>query len=106
MEMLAWPRRSLTTLGWTPRFINTVACVWRRPCSGMRGTPARAIEHDVANVRRAAADLRVTYPIAVDSDYAVWNAFDNHYWPALYIADAQGRLRHHHFGEGAYDRTE
>jgi thiol-disulfide isomerase/thioredoxin len=69
-------------------------------------TPEFPFEHDVANVRGAAADLRVTYPIAVDSDYAVWRAFDNHYWPALYIADAQGRLRYHHFGEGAYDRTE
>jgi thiol-disulfide isomerase/thioredoxin len=69
-------------------------------------TPEFPFEHDVANVRRAATDMRVAYPIAVDSDYAVWRAFDNHYWPALYIVDAQGQLRHHHVGEGAYDRAE
>ncbi|HZB94968.1 MAG TPA: redoxin domain-containing protein, partial [Herpetosiphonaceae bacterium] len=61
-------------------------------------TPEFPFEHDVANVRRAAQDMRVAYPIAVDSDYAVWSAFNNHYWPALYIADAQGQMRHHHFG--------
>ena len=55
--------------------------------------------------RRAAAakDMRVDYPIALDTDYAVWQAFANHYWPAVYIADAEGRIRHHHFGEGGYD---
>ena len=48
----------------------------------------------------------MTYPIAVDSDYGVWQAFDNHYWPAVYLADAQGRIRYHHFGEGEYAMTE
>jgi thiol-disulfide isomerase/thioredoxin len=69
-------------------------------------TPEFPFEHDVANVRRAAKDLRVEYPIAVDSDYAIWTAFDNHYWPALYFIDATGRIRHHHFGEGDYERSE
>ena len=69
-------------------------------------TPEFPFEHDVANVRRAAQDMRVAYPIAVDSGFAVWSAFNNHYWPALYIVDAQGRMRHHHFGEGAYDQAE
>ena len=50
--------------------------------------------------------MRITYPVATDSDYAVWLAFGNHYWPALYFADAQGRIRHHHFGEGAYGQSE
>ena len=50
--------------------------------------------------------MRVAYPVAVDSDYAIWRAFDNHYWPALYLVDAQGRIRHHHFGEGEYEQTE
>jgi hypothetical protein len=50
--------------------------------------------------------LRVDYPIAIDSDYAIWRAFDNHYWPALYFVDAQGRIRHHHFGEGQYEQSE
>ncbi len=69
-------------------------------------TPEFPFEHDIENVRRAAQDMRVSYPIAVDSDYAIWHAFANHYWPALYIADAQGRLRYHHFGEGAYEVSE
>ena len=50
--------------------------------------------------------MRVEYPIALDSDYAVWRAFGNHYWPAVYIADAEGRIRHHQFGEGGYDECE
>jgi hypothetical protein len=50
--------------------------------------------------------MRITYPVATDNDYAVWRAFGNHYWPALYFADAQGRVRHHHFGEGEYAQSE
>ena len=69
-------------------------------------TPEFPFEHDLENVRRAAQEMRVDFPIAVDSDYAIWDAFANHYWPALYIADAQGRLRYHHFGEGAYEQSE
>jgi Thioredoxin like C-terminal domain len=69
-------------------------------------TPEFPFERDVANVRWAAADLRVEYPIALDSEYRVWRAFDNHYWPAVYIADAEGRIRHHHFGEGGYEECE
>jgi thiol-disulfide isomerase/thioredoxin len=69
-------------------------------------TPEFGFEHDLGNVRRAVRDMRVDYPVAVDNDYAVWSAFDNHYWPALYFADAQGRIRHHHFGEGEYRQSE
>ena len=58
------------------------------------------------NVRRAVQDMRIGYPVAIDNDYAIWSAFDNHYWPALYFADAQGRIRHHHFGEGEYQQSE
>jgi thiol-disulfide isomerase/thioredoxin len=68
--------------------------------------PEFAFEKDIANVRRAAKDLRVDYPIAVDNDHAIWRAFKNEYWPALYFVDAQGRIRHHHFGEGEYERSE
>jgi Thioredoxin like C-terminal domain len=50
--------------------------------------------------------MRIDYPVAVDNDYAVWSAFANHYWPALYFADAQGQIRHHHFGEGEYRQSE
>ena len=69
-------------------------------------TPEFAFEHDPENVRRAVQDMRIDYPVAMDSDYAVWRAFDNYYWPALYFADAQGRIRHHHFGEGEYQQSE
>jgi thiol-disulfide isomerase/thioredoxin len=69
-------------------------------------TPEFPFERDVDNVRRAVSDLRVGYPVALDSDYAVWQAFANHYWPAVYIADAEGRIRHHHFGEGGYAECE
>jgi thiol-disulfide isomerase/thioredoxin len=69
-------------------------------------TPEFPFEEDVDNVRWAAKDLRVEYPIALDSDYAVWRAFDNNYWPAVYIADAEGRIKHHQFGEGGYRECE
>jgi thiol-disulfide isomerase/thioredoxin len=69
-------------------------------------TPEFSFEHDGDNVRRAVQEMRVGYPVAIDSDYAVWRAFDNHYWPALSVADAQGRIRHHYFGEGEYQRSE
>jgi thiol-disulfide isomerase/thioredoxin len=69
-------------------------------------TPEFPFERDVDNVREAAKDMAVQYPIALDSDYGVWTAFANHYWPAVYIADAQGRIRHHQFGEGGYEECE
>jgi thioredoxin family protein/AhpC/TSA family protein len=69
-------------------------------------TPEFSFEKDVANIRQALADMRVGYPIAIDNYYAVWKAFANHYWPALYLIDAEGRIRHHRFGEGDYHRTE
>jgi thiol-disulfide isomerase/thioredoxin len=69
-------------------------------------TPEFPFERDVDNVRQAAHDMRVEYPIALDSDYAIWRAFNNRYWPAVYIADARGRIRHHKFGEGGYGEAE
>ena len=69
-------------------------------------TPEFPFERDIENVRRAATDMNVWYPIALDSDYEVWRAFSNRYWPAVYLADAQGRIRHHQFGEGGYDDCE
>jgi thiol-disulfide isomerase/thioredoxin len=68
--------------------------------------PEFQVERDLDNVRRAARDLRVDYPIAVDNDFAIWRAFNNNYWPALYLVDAQGRVRHHQFGEGEYAQSE
>src|SRR4051812_13606850 len=69
-------------------------------------TPEFAFERDEDNVRQAVRDMDVRYPVALDPGYAVWNAFANHYWPAVYIADAEGRIRHHHFGEGGYEEIE
>jgi thiol-disulfide isomerase/thioredoxin len=69
-------------------------------------TPEFSFERDADNVRRAVRDTDITYPIAVDSDYAIWDAFGNNYWPALYFVDAHGHIRHHHFGEGEYAQSE
>jgi cytochrome c biogenesis protein CcdA/thiol-disulfide isomerase/thioredoxin len=69
-------------------------------------SPEFPFEKDPANVRRAVHDLGITYPVAVDSNYAIWQAFNNQYWPAHYFIDAQGRIRGHHFGEGDYGESE
>jgi thiol-disulfide isomerase/thioredoxin len=69
-------------------------------------TPEFGVETDVENVRRAATEMRIEYPVAIDSDYRIWRAFDNSYWPALYFADADGQIRHHRFGEGEYEYSE
>src|SRR5499427_7111231 len=69
-------------------------------------TPEFRFEKDIDNIRREVKALRVDYPVAVDSDYVIWHAFSNNYWPALYFVDARGRVRHHHFGEGSYEQSE
>jgi thiol-disulfide isomerase/thioredoxin len=69
-------------------------------------TPEFGFEHDLDNVTANVRRLAVTYPVAVDNSYAVWRNFANHYWPALYLADGEGQLRYHHFGEGEYAATE
>jgi thiol-disulfide isomerase/thioredoxin len=69
-------------------------------------TPEFGFEKNLDNVRQAMKEMRIDYPVAVDSNYAIWNAFGNEYWPALYFIDAQGRIRHHHFGEGDYEQSE
>jgi len=102
---------------WTYTCIN-----WRRTLPYLRGwaerykdhglvvigvhTPEFGFEKDIGNVRRAAQEQGVAYPVAIDSDYAIWRAFNNEFWPALYIIDAQGRIRHHQFGEGNYEQSE
>src|SRR5262245_52370506 len=68
--------------------------------------PEFPFERKIDNVRRAASDIGVPYPIAIDNDFAIWRAFRNQYWPALYFVDAQGRVRHQHFGEGQYEQSE
>ncbi len=69
-------------------------------------TPEFAFEKDRANVEKAVRDLHITYPVAIDSNYQIWQAFDNEYWPAHYFIDGKGRVRYHHFGEGEYDQSE
>ena len=68
--------------------------------------PEFSFEKNLNNVRWAVKDMRVDYPVAVDNDHTIWRAFKNQYWPALYFIDAQGRVRHHHFGEGGYEQSE
>jgi hypothetical protein len=69
-------------------------------------TPEFGFEHDLGNVRRAVEAIGVEHPVAVDNDYDIWTSFDNRYWPALYFIDANGQIRHHHFGEGEYEQSE
>jgi thiol-disulfide isomerase/thioredoxin len=69
-------------------------------------TPEFAFEKERANVEKAVRDLKVNYPVAIDSDYKIWQAFNNEYWPAHYFIDGKGRIRSHHFGEGEYAESE
>jgi len=69
-------------------------------------TPEFAFEKERSNVEKAVRDLKIGYPVAIDSDYRIWQAFNNHYWPAHYFIDGKGRIRYHHFGEGEYDESE
>jgi cytochrome c biogenesis protein CcdA/thiol-disulfide isomerase/thioredoxin len=69
-------------------------------------TPEFAFEKDLDNVKQAVRELKVAYPVAIDNDRKIWNGFSNSYWPADYLIDGTGRIRHHHFGEGKYDETE
>jgi thiol-disulfide isomerase/thioredoxin len=69
-------------------------------------TPEFSFEHEIEQVRHAVTERAIEYPVAVDNDYAIWNAFDNHYWPALYFVDADGIVRDDHFGEGRYEQSE
>src|SRR4051794_36316389 len=68
--------------------------------------PEFGFEHDLDNVRRAAGELGVGYPVVIDNDFAIWRGFENHYWPAVYLVDGDGRVRFRHFGEEAYEETE
>jgi hypothetical protein len=103
--------------------ILTYSCInWRRQLPYVRAwaeryaadglvvlgvhSPEFGFEHAADNVQRAARTIRIPFPIAIDSDMAIWNALDNSYWPALYFIDAQGRIRHHVFGEGEYESSE
>jgi thiol-disulfide isomerase/thioredoxin len=69
-------------------------------------TPEFSFEKERVNVENSVRELKITYPVAIDSDYKIWNAFSNNYWPAQYLIDAKGRIRYHHFGEGDYEEIE
>ena len=69
-------------------------------------TPEFSFEHEPKNVENAVRDLKITYPVAIDSNASIWQAFNNQYWPAQYLVDAQGRIRYHHFGEDEYGDIE
>ncbi|MBX5190728.1 cytochrome c biogenesis protein DipZ [Rhizobium sp. NZLR3b] len=68
--------------------------------------PEFAFEKKIDNVKKAVADFKIGYPVAIDNDYKIWRAFENSYWPAAYLIDAKGQIRYHHFGEGNYGTTE
>jgi thiol-disulfide isomerase/thioredoxin len=69
-------------------------------------TPEFSFEREIDRVRHATKERGIDYPVVLDSEYEIWNAFDNHYWPALYFADADGVIRDQHFGEGRYEQSE
>src|SRR5215210_4263760 len=94
-----WLRTLPYVRAWAKRYTHGLVVV------GVH-TPEFPFEHDLDNVRRAVREMGIEYPIAIDNHYAIWNAFGNQYWPALYFIDARGRVRQHHFGEGEYDRSE
>jgi thiol-disulfide isomerase/thioredoxin len=99
-----------TCINWlrTAPYVRAWAQAYRDAGAVVLGvhTPEFPFEHDIDNVRRAVAERKLTHPVAVDSDYAIWTAFANMYWPALYVVDAQGYIRYRHFGEGAYEESE
>jgi len=69
-------------------------------------TPEFSFEHELERVQLATKERAIDYPVALDNDYEIWSAFDNHYWPALYFVDKDGIIRDHHFGEGRYEQSE
>src|SRR2546428_2555558 len=84
------------------RMVQTRIAETSKQRKGMHDENKQALARDETPRR----DMKVSYPIAIDNDYAIWYAFDNHYWPALYLVDAQGHIRYHYFGEGAYEQSE
>jgi thiol-disulfide isomerase/thioredoxin len=99
-----------TCINWrrTLPYLRAWAGKYREPGLVVLGvhTPEFSFERDPGNVRQAVASMGIDYPVALDSDYAIWEAFANHYWPALYFMDATGRIRHHRFGEGDFAESE
>jgi thiol-disulfide isomerase/thioredoxin len=101
---------TLTCINWlrTEPYVRAWSQAYRDVGLAVIGvhTPEFSFEHAVDRVRQAATERAIDYPVVVDNDYEIWNAFDNHYWPALYFVDADGVIRDHHFGEGRYEQSE
>jgi thiol-disulfide isomerase/thioredoxin len=101
---------TLTCINWlrTEPYVRAWSRAYRNDGLVLIGvhTPEFSFEHDVDRVREATKERDIDYPVAMDNDYAVWTAFDNHYWPALYFVDQEGVIRDHHFGEGRYEESE
>jgi thiol-disulfide isomerase/thioredoxin len=101
---------TLTCINWlrTEPYIRAWSRAYREDGLVVIGvhTPEFSFEHDVERVRAATEEREIDYPVAVDNDYGIWSAFDNHYWPAEYFIDAQGSIRDEHFGEGRYEQSE
>jgi thiol-disulfide isomerase/thioredoxin len=101
---------TLTCINWlrTEPYIRAWSQAYRADGLVVVGvhTPEFTFEHDIDLVRQATKERGIDYPVAADNDYAVWKAFDNHYWPALYFVDRDGVIRDHHFGEGRYEQSE
>jgi thiol-disulfide isomerase/thioredoxin len=101
---------TLTCINWlrTEPYVRAWAQAYRDDGLVVIGvhTPEFSFEHEIDRVRQATKERGIDYPVAVDNDYAIWSAFDNHYWPALYFVDAEGIIRDHHFGEGRYEQSE
>jgi len=101
---------TLTCINWlrTEPYIRAWSHAYRDDGLVVLGvhTPEFSFEHAIDRVRRATKERGIDYPVAIDNDYEIWSAFDNHYWPALYFVDADGIIRDHHFGEGRYAQSE
>src|SRR6478672_10676082 len=101
---------TLTCINWlrTEPYIRTWSQAYRDDGFVVIGvhTPEFSFEHEIERVRLATKERAIDYPVALDNEYGIWTAFDNHYWPALYFVDADGTIRDHHFGEGRYEKSE
>jgi len=101
---------TLTCINWlrTEPYVRAWSQAYRNDGLVVIGvhTPEFSFEYDIDRVRQATTDRAIDYPVALDNDYGIWSAFDNHYWPALYFIDADGNVRDRHFGEGRYEESE
>jgi thiol-disulfide isomerase/thioredoxin len=101
---------TLTCINWlrTEPYVRAWSQAYRNDGLVVIGvhTPEFSFEHEIDRVRQATTERGINYPVAIDNDYEIWSAFDNHYWPALYFVDADGIIRDHHFGEGRYEESE